>query len=64
MQLHTRVIIRARTARSHFWNREENFGIPYTPDRAEARRHPKVHERYVHLKAIYDVVDIDFCDTN
>ena len=64
MSLHTRVIVRARRPGSHFWSRTEDFGIPYTPDRADARRHVKVNECYQKLKALYGVVDIDFRDTN
>lgn len=64
MQLHTRVIVRARYANTPFWNREEDFGIKYQPDRDLARQDPKVVERIERLKKFYPVVDVYFRDTN
>lgn len=64
MNLHTRVLIRARYANTPFYNREEDFGIPYEPDRERARQNEKVASRVGDLKKMYPVVDVYFRDTN
>ncbi len=64
MNLQTRVVIRARYANTPFWNREEDFGIPFEPDREKAAQNEKVAEKVANLKKMYPVVDVYFRDTN
>lgn len=64
MQLQTRVVIRARYANTPFYNRQEDFGIPYEPDREKARQNEKVAGRVTDLKRMYPVVDVYFRDVN